>query len=147
MPVLLPEPARPRPGPAPRPAPGRPGPGPSGRGLPPESRAPFLGLREYLSHAPLDLGEQAPDARLLLDEVVDRGMERQAVSRLLVRTGACGGYGGGCWCDSYCTGYGDCCGDFVRDCPAIAAMSKKPVGKKVRDSDRHARYNYLDLSP
>merc|ERR1719443_2002813 len=46
--------------------------------------------------------------------------------------GACGGYGGGCWCDSLCTGYGDCCADFVTDCPACAAASKKkPTGEKT----------------
>ena len=33
----------------------------------------------------------------------------------------CGGFAGSCWCDSYCTGYGDCCADFVDDCPDVAA--------------------------
>ena len=32
----------------------------------------------------------------------------------------CGGFAGSCWCDSYCTGYGDCCADFVGTCPEIA---------------------------
>jgi hypothetical protein len=25
---------------------------------------------------------------------------------------------GGCWCDTACTGFGDCCSDFVEQCPA-----------------------------
>ena len=33
----------------------------------------------------------------------------------------CGGSAGMCWCDSYCTSYGDCCEDFVDDCPDVAA--------------------------
>ena len=30
--------------------------------------------------------------------------------------GNCGGYAGACWCDSLCTGFGDCCLDFGSRC-------------------------------
>lgn len=36
-------------------------------------------------------------------------------------SGKCGGQGvGGCWCDTACTGLGDCCGDFGKFCPSLA---------------------------
>ena len=55
----------------------------------------------------------------------------------LTLTDGCGGpgMGGPCWCDSLCTGYGDCCFDFGTDC-AIA----KHV-KKVPKSQTKARPN------
>ncbi|MEM6990838.1 MAG: hypothetical protein AAF721_10080 [Myxococcota bacterium] len=28
----------------------------------------------------------------------------------------CGGNAGGCWCDDLCTGYGDCCEDYLEEC-------------------------------
>ncbi len=30
--------------------------------------------------------------------------------------GSCGGQGDGCWCDSLCENYGDCCGDYEAAC-------------------------------
>ncbi len=32
--------------------------------------------------------------------------------------GSCGGYAGGCWCDSACSYYGDCCSDYATYCGA-----------------------------
>lgn len=36
-------------------------------------------------------------------------------------SGACGAQSaaGDCWCDSQCTGIGDCCSDFAQECPAL----------------------------
>ena len=50
--------------------------------------------------------------------------------------GSCAGNCGGaaddysCWCDSYCSMYGDCCADFTEDCPAPATYAKKALGPK-----------------
>lgn len=40
-----------------------------------------------------------------------------------VCAGKCGGYANGCWCDTYCTSFGDCCGDFyAANCPAVNTL-------------------------
>src|SRR5512143_1644292 len=43
--------------------------------------------------------------------------------------GQCGGTApGGCWCDTECAAYGDCCPDQASQCPACPALSPPAPG-------------------
>lgn len=50
--------------------------------------------------------------------------------------GACGGYGAGnnrtnCYCDSSCTSYGDCCGDYQPVCQGVTGCTPNSGGRYI----------------
>ena len=50
--------------------------------------------------------------------------------------GACGGYGAGnnansCYCDSACTGYGDCCADYAPVCQGSTGCAPNSGGRYI----------------
>merc|ERR550537_2189982 len=92
-------------------------------------------MSQIVPYVPTGLGclESPPCAPIAFNECgvpIPPGMGPPPPPPMGTCEGACGGEGGGCWCDSYCSNFGDCCDDFTADCPAIATSGRRLVGTK-----------------